>query len=191
MDQRHLRYFIAVAEEMSFTRAVERLHTVQPSLSQQIRRREEIVGTQLFHRQKCSLQLTEAGRIFLQESRRILQYTDHAIALARNAARAEAGFMTIGFVPGAEGEIFPRVLPILRGKYPDIELSLRNMTTPEQLEALQNHEINVGFLRPPIDNPDIAYETVWHESVAAGRLGGRRRSPPMKSNISLWRNNVH
>jgi len=182
MDQRYLRYFVAVAEEMSFTRAAERLHTVQPSLSQQIRRLEEIVGTQLFYRQKRRLQLTEAGRIFLQESRNILQYTDHAIALARQAARAEAGFMTIGFIPGAEGEIFPRILPILRGKYPDIELSLRSLTTPEQLEALQNREINVGFLRPPIDNPDIAFETVLREKIVVAvksnhRLAKHKRIP--------------
>ena len=90
---------------MSFTRAAERLHTVQPSLSQQIRRLEAIVGTELFLRQKHRLHLTEAGRIFLEESRKILQYTDRAITLARQAARAEAGLMTMGFVPGVEGNI--------------------------------------------------------------------------------------
>jgi len=167
MDHRYLRYFIAVAEELSFTRAAERLHTVQPSLSQQIRRLEEIVGTPLFHRDKHRLQLTEAGRIFLQESRAILQYTDRAIALARQAARAEAGYMTIGFVPGTEGKIFPRILPILRAKYPDIELSLRSLTSPQQLEALQNHEINVGFLRPPVDDPEIQSQVIFRNKIVA------------------------
>jgi len=167
MDHRYLRYFIAVAEELNFTRAAERLHTVQPSLSQQIRRLEEIVGTPLFYRKKHRLQLTEAGRIFLQEPRTILQSTDRAITLARQAARAEAGFMTIGFVPGVEGEIFPRILPILRTKYPDIELSLRSLTSPQQMEALHDREINIGFLRPPIDDPDVVSETVLREKIIA------------------------
>jgi LysR family hca operon transcriptional activator len=167
MDHRYLRYFIAVAEELSFTRAAERLHTVQPSLSQQIRRLEEIVGTPLFHREKHRLRLTEAGRIFLQESRTILQYTSRAITLARQAARAEAGFMTIGFVPGVEGKIFPSVLPILRAKYPDIELSLRSLTSPQQMEALQNGEINIGFMRPPIEGDEVLSEVVLREKIIA------------------------
>jgi len=165
MDHRYLRYFIAVAEELSFTRAAEKLHTVQPSLSQQIRRLEEIVGTPLFHREKHRLHLTEAGRIFLQESRSILQQTSRAIALARQAARAEAGFMTIGFVPGVEGKVFPRILPILRAKYPDIELSLRTLTSPQQLEALQSGEINAGFLRPPVDDPEINSEVILNDKI--------------------------
>jgi LysR family transcriptional regulator, hca operon transcriptional activator len=167
MDHRYLRYFIAVAEELSFTRAAEKLHTVQPSLSQQIRRLEEIVGTSLFHREKHRLHLTEAGRIFLQESRAILQYTDRAISLARQAARAEAGLMTIGFIPGIEAKIFPHILPILRAKYPEIELSLRSLTTPQQLEALLNREINIGFLRPPIDDAEIVSEVILREKIVA------------------------
>lgn len=167
LDHRYLRYFIAVAEEMSFTRAAERLHTVQPSLSQQIRRLEEIVGVELFHRQKHCLQLTEAGRIFLEESRAILEHTDRAIALARQAARAEAGMLTIGFVPGVEGKIFTRILPILRARHPKIELTLRSLTSPQQLEALDNHEINLGFLRPPIQGSEIVAEVVLRDKIIA------------------------
>lgn len=167
MDHRYLRYFIAVAEELSFTRAAEKLHTVQPSLSQQIRRLEEIVGTPLFLRQKHRLQLSEAGRIFLQEARSILQYTDRAIELARQAARAEAGLMTMGLIPGVEAKIFPRVLPVLRVKYPDIELAFRSLTSPQQLQALQDGAINVGFMRPPIDDPEIATELVLNEKILA------------------------
>jgi LysR family transcriptional regulator, hca operon transcriptional activator len=189
MDHRYLRYFIAVAEELSFTRAAERLHTVQPSLSQQIRRLEEIVGTPLFHREKHRLHLTEAGRIFLQESRAILQYTDRAIALARQAARAEAGYMTIGFVPGVEGKIFPRILPILRAKYPDIELSLRSLTSPQQLEALQNREINIGFMRPPVDDPEINTEVILRDKIIVALPANhpltKMKRVPVKSLVSL------
>ena len=85
--------------------------------------------------------------------------------MARQAARAEAGFMTIGFVPGVEGKIFPQMLPVLRVKYPDIELSLRTLTSPQQLEALQNREINVGFLRPPVADPEISSEVVSHDKI--------------------------
>jgi len=165
VNHRYLRFFIAVAEELSFTRAAERLHTVQPSLSQQIRRLEEIVGARLFDREKHRLHLTEAGRIFLKESRAILQFTDRAIMLAQQAARAEAGFMTIGFLPGVEGKIFPSILPILGAKYPDIELSLRSLTSPQQLEALHNREINIGFMRGPIDDPEIEAEVVLREKI--------------------------
>ena len=167
MDHRYLRYFIAVAEEMSFTRAAERLHTVQPSLSQQIRRLEEIVGAELFLRKKHRLYLTEAGRIFLEESRAILQHTDRAIALARQAARAEAGLVTIGFVPGVEGKIFTCILPVIRVQYPRVELTLRSLTSPQQLEALHNHEINLGFLRPPIEDLDLSWKTVFREKILA------------------------
>jgi LysR family hca operon transcriptional activator len=167
MDHRYLRYFIAVAEEMSFTRAAERLHTVQPSLSQQVRRLEEIVGVQLFHRQKHHLRLTEAGRVFLDEARSILQYTDRAITLARQAARAEAGLITIGFVPGVESKIFTRVLPILRAQYPSVELTLRSLTSPQQLVALHNREINLGFLRPPVDDSELVSEIILYDKIVA------------------------
>ena len=167
MNHRYLRYFIAVAEELSFTRAAERLHTVQPSLSQQIRRLERIVGARLFDREKHRLHLTEAGRIFLQESRAILNYADRAIMLARQAARAEAGYMTIGIVPGVEVKIFPRILPIMRVKYPEIELSLCSLTSSQQLHALHNREIDIGFMRGPIDNPEIASETALCEKLVA------------------------
>ena len=182
MDHRYLRYFIAVAEEMSFTRAAERLHTVQPSLSQQIRRLEEIVGVELFHRQKHHLHLSEAGRIFLDESRKILQYTDHAMMLARQAARAEAGLMTIGYVPGIEGQIFTRILPLLRVQYPKVELTLRSLTSPQQLEALHNSEINLGFLRPPISDPDLVSEIILYDKIVAlvpanHRLARMKRIP--------------
>jgi LysR family hca operon transcriptional activator len=170
---------------MSFTRAAERLHTVQPSLSQQIRRLEEIVGTELFLRQKHRLHLTEAGRIFLEESRKILQYTDRAITLARQAARAEAGLMTMGFVPGVEGNIFARILPLFRARYPKVQLTLHSLTSPQQLEALHNHEINLGFLRPPICDLEITSEEILcHKIIAvvpASHPLARKKRIPVRS----------
>ena len=142
MDLRYLRYFIAVAEECNFSRAAERLNTVQPSLSHQIKRLEvEFVGTPLFQRDKHHVKLTEAGRVFLVQARVILSTVENAIALARQAARAEIGDLTIGFVPGAEGKVFPHILPMLRTRCPGINLTLRGLTTPEQIEALRNGAI--------------------------------------------------
>jgi LysR family hca operon transcriptional activator len=168
MDLRYLRYFIAVAEERSFTRAAARMHTVQPSLSQQIKRLEDVfVGTPLFHRDKHHVELTEAGRVFLPEARAILAGVDRAIALARQAARAEIGQVTIGFVPGAEGKVFPHVLPVLRMRCPGIQLNLRSLSSPEQLTALLDRTIDVGFLRPPVDHPSLACELVLREPILA------------------------
>ena len=167
MDSRYLRYFVAVAEDLSFTKAADRLHTAQPSLSQQIRRLEEIVGTPLFERDKHHVELTEAGRVFLEEARKLLQGTDRAIALARQAARAEAGHLSIGVIPGAEDKMFRTVLKVLRSRCPDVQLSLRSLPSPEQLTALQNRQINVGFLRGPIDDPAVAWNVVLRNAMLA------------------------
>ena len=138
MDLRYLRFFIAVAEEMNFTRAAERLHTVQPSVSRQIHRLEEIVGTPLFHRDRHKLSLTPAGRVFLAESRAVLEQVNRAIELARQSARADVGQVAIGFILGTESQIFPRIVPALRQRYPDIELSYKALTEHEQLKALES-----------------------------------------------------
>jgi LysR family hca operon transcriptional activator len=185
VDERHLSYFIAVAEELNFTRAAERLHTVQPSLSAQIRKLEEDVGTPLFERDKHHVELTAAGCVFLEEARVILRCTHHAIALTRQAARAVAGHLTIGSIVGVEGEVFSRILPLLRIKYPDVLLSLRSLTTPEQIAALLNSEINVGFLRGPIDDPVLASEVVAHENILAVLPAGHALTKLRRIPISM------
>ncbi len=167
MEFRLLRYFVAVAEELNITRAAERLHTAQPSLSQQIRQLELILGVPLFYRDKHHLELTEAGRVFLRESRTILKDVEHAITLARQAARAEAGQITLGMVPGPESKVFSRAVPVLLRNYPDIQIILRSLTSPEQIVALQKKEINVGFLRGPIEDEEIASEVIMREKVVA------------------------
>jgi LysR family transcriptional regulator, hca operon transcriptional activator len=165
MDLRYLRFFIAVAEEMNFTRAAERLHTVQPSVSRQIHRLEEIVGTPLFHRERHKLGLTQAGRVFLTESRAVLEHVNRAIELARQSARADAGQVAIGFILGTESQIFPRIVPALRHRYPDIELSYRALTEFEQFVALESGSINAAFTAGPIENPAIAAEFVMHQRL--------------------------
>jgi LysR family hca operon transcriptional activator len=167
MDLRYLRYFIAVAEEMNFTRAAERLHTVQPSLSRQIRRLEEIVGTPLFHRDKHAMELTEAGRIFLDESRAILQHVNHAITLARQGARAEAGHIAVGFILGTETRIFSDLLPALKQRCPEMQIAYHAMTESELMAALEDQEINVAFLPGPIENAWVCSEVILRQRLVA------------------------
>jgi LysR family hca operon transcriptional activator len=165
MDSRYLKYFVAVAEDLNFTKAAERLHTVQPSLSQQIKRLEEMVGVPLFHRMKHRVSLTEAGRVFLEDANRILRDVEKAFSRARQAAKAESGAMAIGFIPGTEMKVFPQILPLLSAAIPDLDLSLRSLTSPQQLVALINREINLGFLRGPVPFPEIASSVVLREEI--------------------------
>jgi LysR family hca operon transcriptional activator len=165
MDLRYLRFFIAVAEEMNVTRAAERLHTVQPSVSRQIHRLEEIVGTPLFHRKRHKLELTDAGGVFLKESRAILEQVNRAIALARQSARADAARVSIGFILGTEGPIFARLVPTLRERYPEMQLSYRPMSEPELLDSLLNKTVNAAFCAGPFNNPAIATERVLQQKL--------------------------
>jgi LysR family hca operon transcriptional activator len=166
MDLRYLRYFIAVAEEMSLTRAAERLHTVQPSLSRQIRRLEEIVGTPLFNHDRRGLELTEAGRIFLGEAREILRQMNRSIMLARQGSRAEARHIAAGFISGNEAQIFSRLLPPLRRRYPELQISYHAMSEPALIVALEESEIDVAFLAGPIESPAIHSEVFLRQKIA-------------------------
>ena len=168
IEFRHLRYFVAVAEELNITKAAERLHTVQPSLGRQIHQLEEFVGVPLLLREGHRLELTEAGRIMLGESRRMLHELELIIEQLQREANMTAGRITVGFFPGAELRVFPKLLPYLRSNYPGIELVLRSLKASEQLAALRNRTMDVGFLRGPIeDESQINYETVFSDEILA------------------------
>ena len=165
MDVRLLRYFVAVAEELNVTRAAEKLHTSQPSLSQQIRQLEGIFRALLFHREKHRLKLTDAGHVLLPMARSILESVDDALAQVRAAAQSEDWTISLGMIPGPEGKIFSHLLPHLLRYHPNIQLLLKSMTAPEQIEALLKHDIAAGFLRGPIENDQIASEVFMREEV--------------------------
>lgn len=167
MELRLVRYFVAVAEELNVTRAAERLHTAQPSLSQQIRQLEEMIGTPLFYRDKHRLSLTETGQIFLPGAREILATAERVFAETRIAARKEIGTVVIGMVPGPERRVFSNLLPLLLKHYPDIKIHLRTLTAPEQIQALLRREITAGFLRGPIDSDEIASDIYMRDDVVA------------------------
>jgi LysR family hca operon transcriptional activator len=191
MQLRLLRYFIAVSEELSFTRAAEHLNIAQPSLSQQIRQLEGLIGTPLFTRNKHRIELTEAGRVFQREARNILAAMNHAVDLARKAARAEAGVMTIALVPGPEDKMFSTVFTRLLRNYPNLQIVLRSLTSPEQVTALKKGEINVGFLRGPIEDKDLGSKVIVREDVivllpARHALARQKRIPVRKlANVPL------
>ena len=150
MELRHLRYFVAVAEELSFTRAAERLHIGQPPLSQQIQALEAEVGARLFDRSKRWVRLTEAGKLFLEDARAILAQSERAAERARRAQRGEAGELRVGFTFSTPfTPLFARTIRRYRQLYPDVALTLHEMTTLHQIDALEARTIDLGFVRPP------------------------------------------
>src|SRR5882757_5409771 len=167
MELRHLRYFVAVAEELNFTRAADRLHTAQPSLSQQIRDLEDSVGTPLLYRSKRRVELTRAGEAFLKESRTILEQVDRAVMTARQTARTESGDLVIGFTPSAEIKVFPHILPVLRARLPEVHVILHSMTNPDLHDALWDREIDIAFLRRTELGEDFEIRPLLKEPLVA------------------------
>ncbi|NVO14806.1 MAG: LysR family transcriptional regulator [Rhodoplanes sp.] len=168
MENRILKYFVAVAEELSFTRAAKRLHIAQPSLGQQIRQLEAAIGAPLLVREGHHLQLTEAGRTLLHEARNIIVLTERAVVLTRQAAKTEAGLLTIAMVAGPENKLFSTVFAAMFRQYPGVQIVLRTLTGPEQLDAIRDHAIDIGFLRGPIELEDgLVSEIIVREDMIA------------------------
>lgn len=165
MELRHLRYFIAVAEEGSVTLAAEkRLHTAQPSLSRQLRDLEVEVGAPLFSRGARGVELTEAGIAFLPHARTAVKEANEALQAARRAARPAKAVFSVGFLTGQEVDWLPHVTRILRAELPKIEFKVTSMYSPDLAEALQNGEIDLGFLRVE-PKPDVTYEVIAKEPI--------------------------
>ena len=150
MELRHLRYFIAVAEELHFTRAAQRLHIGQPPLSHAIQVLEADVGARLLERSKRWVRLTEAGRLFLADARKILALAEHAAETARRAERGEAGELRIGFTYSTPlTPLFADVINRYRQEFPQVTLTLHEMATLRQLDAIGERTLDLGFIRPP------------------------------------------
>ena len=147
MELRQLRYFVAVAEELHFRRAAQRLHIAQPPLSQQIQKLERELGVELLLRTNRRVELTDAGRVFLEEARRTLTNAGHAVDAVRAAARGEVGWLRLGFVGSVSYDLLPRLLSGFRERYPGVQMELRQLTTEEQMEALEKGDIEVGIAR--------------------------------------------
>ena len=151
MELRHLRYFIAVAEEAHITRAAERLGIQQPPLSQQIRALERELEVQLFRRKPRGVELTDAGQAFLERARAILDQVDRAFATTRRTARGEQGRVVVGFTSSAPFHPFvPRVIRAFREMSPLVSLVLEESGSSELVQGLHNEEIDAAFIRSPL-----------------------------------------
>lgn len=165
MELRHLRYFVMVAEELHFGRAAERLHMTQQPLSQQIYQLEVELGVSLFHRTKRRIQLTNAGKVFFEESRQLLLQAERAIEKARQAARGEIGRLSIGFSGFATYSVLPKVLQTFRQRFPKVELNLEEMSTSVQIQALQEKQIHLGLMIPPVNDKSLVVELLLQEPL--------------------------
>jgi LysR family hca operon transcriptional activator len=165
MELRHLRYFIAVAEEGNVTAAAQkRLHTAQPSLSRQLRDLEIEVGASLFTRAARGIELTDAGRAFLDHARRSVSEAAAAVQAARRAARPAKPAFSVGFLTGQEVDWLPRVTRVLQTELPNIEFKVSSMFSPDLAQALQNGEVDLGFLRVE-PKPDVVYDVIAKEPI--------------------------
>lgn len=181
MELRHLRYVIALSEELHFGRAARRLNMSQPPLSQQIRSLEEELGVKLFSRTKRQVVLTEAGIRFVDEARQVLAQVQHAAKVASRANNGEIGYLTVGTVT-AEKTVLVDTLRAFAKLYPDVHLELRSMSTVAQLEAVREGRLQVGFVILPVEETALAVETVAREPLVVAlpeshRLASKRRIP--------------
>ncbi len=153
MELRHLRYFVAAAEELNFRRAAERLHVSQPALSVQIRQLEEELGAILLDRDRHHVALTAAGKVFLDHAHRLLRAADEAARAAGRASRGETGRLAIGFIAQLSYEWLPTVLRNFRRRYPDVEISLTELTPTRQIEELENRQLDLGIIGLGLPQP--------------------------------------
>ncbi|HVE41746.1 MAG TPA: LysR substrate-binding domain-containing protein [Planctomycetota bacterium] len=165
MELRHLKYFVAVADELHFGRAASRLQISQPPLSQQIRRLEEELGVELFRRTKRKVQLTSAGRAFLDRARQLLQEVERAVEATRQAARGVVGRIEVGYAPTAEIRVIPRLLKRIRERSPKVEVGLHLLNPADLTEALRQSRIDVALTRLPLDEEGIRTERFLREEL--------------------------
>ena len=156
-----------MAQTLHFGRAAEQLNITQPVLSDQIRRLETLLGVQLLYRTKRVVQLTEPGSIFLADAQRLLNQAETAIATVQRAAQGKLGKLSIGYTGPALYTVLPEILRQFRDRYPDIELTLRELCTPDQEAGLLADELHIGFLHPPIESPLQQREVLSESMVVA------------------------
>lgn len=169
MELRHLRYFVAVAEELSIRRAAARLHIEPPPLSKQIRALEEEIGAELLAREGRGhrITLTEAGRIFLEHARKTLVDANRGAVLARQAAQGAIGNLAIGYDAPAEFRVFPKIVPAFQKKWPQVHLSFQSLNVAQQLEKLRRDELDIGFVWMPIPAAEFDAHELLKEPLIA------------------------
>lgn len=178
MELRYLRYFVAVAEELHFSRAAERLGISQPPLSQQIRALETELGTRLLTRTNRRVELTEAGRLFLHEATEILARTERASRLVSRVGRGETGQLRIGFTTSVPlTATLPQTLMRYRQRYPDVDLRMHELNSQRQITPLLEGDLDIGIMRPATLPDGLEAFTLIREPLVAvvneqGPFGG-------------------
>jgi DNA-binding transcriptional LysR family regulator len=165
VDLSEIRSFLVLAGALHFGRASEQLFLSQPALSKKIRRLEDKVEARLFTRTRRKVALTEAGRVLLTKAGKLLQDAESALATARAAAEGRAGTLRVGFGIASVSEIVPRTILSFRKSYPDVELQMRDMSTPSQTAALLDGTLDVGILRLPVTFPELMSAPLFCEHL--------------------------
>ena len=173
MELRHLRYFVAVAEERNFTRAAERLHIAQPPLSRQIQQLEEYLGVALIEKGSRPLKLTEAGQFFLAHAKPLLDQVRDLKAMTQRVGKLERT-LSVGFVASTLYGLLPDIIRRYRERHPEVEVTLQEMTTVDQLKALKEGRIDVGFGRIKSEDPSIRRIRLRDERMVVALPSGHR-----------------
>jgi DNA-binding transcriptional LysR family regulator len=164
VELRHLRYFVAVAEELHFGRAAQRLHIVQPALSKQIASLETELGVLLFHRTKRRVTITDAGRALYEEARVILQRIERAVETAQMTAAGQIGSLDLGFIGPAMWSVLPKLLAEHHRRLPEVRFRLSELSSVAQVAGLRDGTLDAGFVRLPLhDFDDIEFRVVLRE----------------------------
>jgi DNA-binding transcriptional LysR family regulator len=167
MELRRFRYFVAVAEELHFRRAAERLHLAQPALSQQVRKLEMELGVELLHRTKRGVALTAAGTVFLDEARRLLRQADEAARSARNARTGAAGRLRLGHVADTVPSILPRAIAAFASRYPDVEILPETAPARRAVEDVRAGRLDVAIVGLPLPTAELKVAPLGVESTVA------------------------
>jgi DNA-binding transcriptional LysR family regulator len=166
MELRHIKYFVAVAEELNFRRAAERLHMEQPPLSRQIRQLEEELGVELLQRSRQGVALTEAGKAFLDESRLTLAQAERSAQVAKQFNGGQPKKLAIGFSICAFDRVLTQMIQTFREQSPGVTIELKELHTTPQMQALLTGDIDIGFVHLPImQQPEILTQVVLHEPL--------------------------
>ena len=192
IELRLYRYFVTLAETLHFGRAAAKHGIAQPPFSQQIQKLERDLGAELFRRNNRKVELTEIGAIFLAEARRTLDAAERAEQAVRLASQGRLGRLAIGMISSASYEdMISAIVRRMGQRYPGVDIALFEMTTPQQLRALESGEVQIGFVRPPVVSSAFATCTVRREPLllalpTSHRLSGARRVPLQMLSNDPW-----
>jgi DNA-binding transcriptional LysR family regulator len=167
VELRHLRDFVAVADELSFTRAAKKLHISQPSLTQQIKLLEQELGVRLLNRTSGRISITESGKVFLEDSRLVIAFSEDSVRAVQHFNRNESKQLKIGYVASLHYHLLPATLAAFQRAYPEVALNLFDMTCGQQIEALAADKIDLGFigLRESLAGTNLQAEAIAHYEI--------------------------